>query len=70
MNYVDRMMRAMTGPNYGLRAAWLMFSASYSYTRSFEGTEGPDGKPIAWGRWYAFSEAVKCGVNRLRRPIE
>ena len=66
MSHARKMLDAMTGPNYGLRAAWLMFRASYAYTRSWDGAEGPDGKPMAFGRWYAFTEALKCGVDYLR----
>lgn len=70
MTHARRMLNAMTGPSYGLRAAYLMALASYSYTRSWHGAEGPDGKPMDFGRWYAFVEAVKCGARFLFKPTD
>lgn len=64
-NYATRMLRAMTGPRWGLRAAWLSFLASYHYTRSWDGCEGPDGQPMSFGRWYAFKGGVECGWRYL-----
>ena len=67
MSMARKMLDAMTGPDHGLRAAWLMGCASYAYTRSWHGAEGPDGEPLDFSRWYAFSEAVKCGWYYLFR---
>lgn len=59
MNGKD-VMAAMTYPfQHGLWAAWLMARATYSYTRSWDGCEGPDGKPLDFGRWFSFKAAVE-----------
>jgi hypothetical protein len=55
-SYGQRMMDAITyeGPSR-LRKAWLMASASYSYTRSHDGAVINDaGDTISFSRWYAF----------------
>lgn len=59
--HVDRMLDSMCymGPNR-VKQAWLMFLATYSYTRSWDGCEGPDGTPMDFGRWYSFCCAVRC----------
>ena len=51
-----KMLDALTGPNYGLRATYLMARATYAYTRSWDGVDG-----MRFGRWYAFTCAVRCG---------
>lgn len=68
MNYVERCMDAMCyrGGNR-FKEAWLMFMATYAYTRSFHGTEGPDGEPMDFGIWYSFCCAVRVGWDYLRR---
>ena len=62
------MLSAMTGPNHGLRAAWLMGRASYAYTRSFDGAQMSDDPDdvIRFGRWYALKEAVTCAWRYLK----
>lgn len=63
MNYAQRMIAALTGPKYGLLAAWLMFLSSYSYSRSWDGVPiDAEGKIILrFGRWESFCDAVRCG---------
>ena len=65
MTLAKKMLSAMMAPDYGIRTAWLMGLASYSYTRSWDGAEGPDGKPMSFGRWYSLVEAIKCGSAYL-----
>lgn len=67
--HVDRMLDALTydGPSR-LRKAWLGFLATYySYTRSWHGAEGPDGKPMDFGRWYSFCCAARVFFDWLVR---
>ncbi len=54
-----KMIDALTGPRHGPRAAWLMARATYAYTRSWDGCEGPDG-PMEFSRWYSFCAALEC----------
>ena len=65
MSEAVKMMDAMTyqGRNR-LTNAWLMFQAIYAYTRSWNGSEGPDGA-ISCGRWYSFCAAVSVGWKYL-----
>ena len=57
MNYLDKCMRAMTGPDRGLVAAWNMATASYAYTASFIGNTDPSvGEPV-FTHWDAFKGA-------------
>lgn len=54
-NFGHHMLAALTSDKeYGLRAAWLSFVASYTYTRSWDGCEGQNGERMSFGRWYAF----------------
>jgi len=50
------------------KQARLMLMATYTYTRSFDGCEGPDGEPMDFGIWYSFYCAVRVGWDYLRRP--
>ena len=61
------MLNALTREKqYGLRAAWLSFIASYTYTRAHDGAVINDaGDTISFGRWYAFKCAVQCGWEYL-----
>lgn len=62
MNHARRMMDAMVyGGGSRIRNAWLMYLATYTYTRSWDGGEGPDGRPMSFGRWYSFKSAVRVG---------
>ena len=65
MSVAVKMMDAMTyqGRNR-LTNAWLMFQATYAYTRSWNGAEGPDG-PISCGRLYSFRCALRCAWEYL-----
>jgi hypothetical protein len=48
-----------------LQRAWLMFLATYAYTRSWHGAEGPDGQPMDFGRWHSFKCALETGLPYL-----
>jgi hypothetical protein len=52
------------------KRAWLMYLATYAYTRSFDGCEGPDGERMDFGIWYSFTCAVQNFWDYLRRPID
>ena len=67
MNYVDRMMTAMTYDGNRIKRAWLMACASYAYTASFIGNTDPSlGEPV-FTRWDAIKGAVECGWRYLWR---
>lgn len=59
-NYVNRMMDSMCyfGPSR-IKNAWLMYLATYSYTRSFDGCEGPNGERMSFSIWYSFTCAAR-----------
>lgn len=59
-NYAEKMMDSLVynGPSR-LKSAWLMYQATYAYTRSWDGCEGPDGRPMDFGRWYSFACAAR-----------
>lgn len=59
VNLADRMLTALTSGERGLRTAWVMALATYSYTRSWHGAEGPDGEPMEFSRWYCFASAAE-----------
>ena len=60
-------LEAMVYEGNRFKRAWLMAQASYAYTRSWHGAEGPDGQPMDFGRWYAFKEAAQLGREWLWR---
>lgn len=66
MNHIERCMAAMTGPEYGIRAAWLMGRATYAFTRAHDGDVINDaGDTISFSRWYSFRCAVETAWERL-----
>lgn len=67
LNYAERTLSAMSGPSYGVRAAWSMFMASYSYSRSWDGVPiDEEGKVLLhFGRIESFCEAIQCGWRYL-----
>jgi hypothetical protein len=49
-----------------VKQAWLMARATYAYTRSWDGCEGPrEGEVMSFGRWYSFCSAVEVGWEYL-----
>ena len=66
-NYATTCLQAMVYEGNRVKKAWLMARASYAYTRSWDGAEGPDGTPMDFGRWYAFKEAALLGCEYLWR---
>lgn len=66
MNVAERMLAAMTGPDYGIRAAYLGFMATYTYTRSHDGAViNDEGDTLSFGRWYSFKCAAQIAWERL-----
>ena len=70
MNYMDRMMAAITYRGNRFTTAWVMARASYAYTASFIGKTDPSkGEPV-FTRWDAFQGAVECAWDQLWRSAE
>ena len=65
MSTARKMLDAMVHEGRGPKAAWLMFVATYTYTRSWDGAEGPDGEPMEFGRWYSVCAAFRCAGKYL-----
>ena len=64
ISYIDRVLQGITSPEYGLRAAWLMGRASYAYTRSFDGCEGPvSGRRMDY-QTFEPGTVVRMGKNK------